>query len=293
LVRLTATIIEGGAERSFRYASLASGLDLVRRLSVSRTSRSPRAPRWIRGRSFRPPCLSMLLASGSLPSLASLPGFRELCPSQGRCPHLCRRYALFALVGIAGEDDLDAPDIPRKDLPRAEPAPPTRGGNGRAFAQRLTQGAQRASAPAAGRHRRDCGRGGIGPLGQARTTFRERTDRPGCQVRRKRPIWPDSRGRRSAPFLRRFLNRTLGLTSQDSPLLKHRGRSLHSQRGCEGAARRTWRLSPPGTASSARRPHATRIISKWPSPNRWGGKSAMSSLCRYAADIIVSCTQTW
>lgn len=30
-----------------------------------------------------------------------------------------RRYALFALVGIAGEDDLDAPDIV------AEPAPPT------------------------------------------------------------------------------------------------------------------------------------------------------------------------
>jgi hypothetical protein len=23
-----------------------------------------------------------------------------------------RRYALFALVGIAGEDDLDAPDLP-------------------------------------------------------------------------------------------------------------------------------------------------------------------------------------
>jgi hypothetical protein len=45
-----------------------------------------------------------------------------------------RRYVLFTLVGIAGEDDLDAPDIPRKELPRAEPAPPTRGGNGRAFA---------------------------------------------------------------------------------------------------------------------------------------------------------------
>lgn len=28
-----------------------------------------------------------------------------------------RRYALFTLVGIAGEDDLDAPDLPVKGLP--------------------------------------------------------------------------------------------------------------------------------------------------------------------------------
>ena len=38
-----------------------------------------------------------------------------------------RRYALFALVGIAGEDDLDAPDV------SLGPAPPTpsAGGNSR------------------------------------------------------------------------------------------------------------------------------------------------------------------
>ena len=30
-----------------------------------------------------------------------------------------RRYALFTLVGIAGEDDLDAPDLELNDQPHA------------------------------------------------------------------------------------------------------------------------------------------------------------------------------
>ena len=44
-----------------------------------------------------------------------------------------RRYALFALVGIAGEDDLDAPDaLVGPPAPDAHPAPvPTPGGKGR------------------------------------------------------------------------------------------------------------------------------------------------------------------
>ena len=35
-----------------------------------------------------------------------------------------RRYALFTLVGIAGEDDLDAPDIAAPVSQRPEPAMP-------------------------------------------------------------------------------------------------------------------------------------------------------------------------
>ena len=34
-----------------------------------------------------------------------------------------RRYALFTLVGIAGEDDLDAPDLPLQSGPVATSAP--------------------------------------------------------------------------------------------------------------------------------------------------------------------------
>jgi ERF superfamily len=41
-----------------------------------------------------------------------------------------RRYALFTLVGIAGEDDLDAPDLAAPASPRAGPAQPAGPANG-------------------------------------------------------------------------------------------------------------------------------------------------------------------
>jgi hypothetical protein len=45
--------------------------------------------------------------------LAGLPGQRDRCPHKmGAALTYARRYALFTLVGIAGEDDLDAPDLP-------------------------------------------------------------------------------------------------------------------------------------------------------------------------------------
>ena len=40
-----------------------------------------------------------------------------------------RRYALFTLVGIAGEDDLDAPDIAAPIAPKSEPAKPKTSGH--------------------------------------------------------------------------------------------------------------------------------------------------------------------
>ena len=52
-----------------------------------------------------------------------------VCPvSETSAPHrmgmaltYARRYALFALVGIAGEDDLDAPDLPVPKVDRSVP----------------------------------------------------------------------------------------------------------------------------------------------------------------------------
>jgi hypothetical protein len=41
-----------------------------------------------------------------------------------------RRYALFTLVGIAGEDDLDAPDLPTPSAKPSDRQKPTQGGNG-------------------------------------------------------------------------------------------------------------------------------------------------------------------
>jgi ERF superfamily len=55
-----------------------------------------------------------------------------------------RRYALFTLVGIAGEDDMDAPDLaapvdrtPDQEGPKANGHPPPNGGQA-LFAQGVT-----------------------------------------------------------------------------------------------------------------------------------------------------------
>ena len=55
-----------------------------------------------------------------------------VCPVAERArPHrmgaaltYARRYALFTLVGIAGEDDLDAPDLPTLSVERWQCRPP-------------------------------------------------------------------------------------------------------------------------------------------------------------------------
>ena len=45
--------------------------------------------------------------------LAGLPGLRDgRAAPDGDALTYARRYALFTLVGIAGEDDIDAPDLP-------------------------------------------------------------------------------------------------------------------------------------------------------------------------------------
>ena len=98
--------------------------------------RSPRCrpPRSIRppASSISPPCLRTRRANGSprIGRSARLP--RPQRPHRmGAALTYARRYALFTLVGIAGEDDLDAPDL-------ISPSQPTPGhdrrpirGNGR------------------------------------------------------------------------------------------------------------------------------------------------------------------
>src|SRR3954451_16108233 len=114
---LTATIYSPfprERDRSFRYASLSSGLDLVRKslgrheIATVQTTSIDDAAGLIR--------LTTTLAHSSGEWLAS---DWPVCPvSETATPHrmgaaltYARRYALFTLVGIAGEDDLDAPDL--------------------------------------------------------------------------------------------------------------------------------------------------------------------------------------
>jgi hypothetical protein len=102
------------ADRSFRYASLASGLDIVRKvlgkheIATVQTTAIDQEAGLIR--------LTTLLAHASGEWVSSE---WPVCPvGETAAPHkmgaaltYARRYALFTLVGIAGEDDLDAPDL--------------------------------------------------------------------------------------------------------------------------------------------------------------------------------------
>jgi hypothetical protein len=119
-----------GAERSFRYAPLSSGLDIVRKtlsqheIATVQTTSIDETAGIVR--------LSTVLAHASGEWIAS--DWPVCAISETAAPHrmgaaltYARRYALFTLVGIAGEDDLDAPDLiaPNTPSPRTE-GPPIR-----------------------------------------------------------------------------------------------------------------------------------------------------------------------
>jgi hypothetical protein len=114
---LTATIRAGrfgDGERSFRYAPLSSGLDIVRKtlgqheIATLQTTAIDHTAGMVN--------LTTTLAHASGEWIAS---DWPVCPiaetanpqRMGAALTYARRYALFTLVGIAGEDDLDAPDI--------------------------------------------------------------------------------------------------------------------------------------------------------------------------------------
>ena len=114
---LTATIRNGRVgegERSFRYAPLSSGLDIVRKtlgqheIATVQTTAIDHTAGMVN--------LTTTLAHASGEWIAS---DWPVCPiaetanpqRMGAALTYARRYALFTLVGIAGEDDLDAPDL--------------------------------------------------------------------------------------------------------------------------------------------------------------------------------------
>jgi hypothetical protein len=137
---LTATITERGAERSFRYASLASGLDLARKALGQQDIAVVQSTALEEGQIM----LTTLLVHASGEWISSL---WPVCAASESSAHVkgaaltyARRYALFTLVGIAGEDDLDAPDIPRQEPSSADRTPPRRAGNGTAYAPPIRDG---------------------------------------------------------------------------------------------------------------------------------------------------------
>jgi hypothetical protein len=114
---LTGTVPSNRADepgRTFRYAPLSSGLDIVRKalgehgIATVQTTSIDRAAQAV--------SLTTMLAHSSgewiasdwpVCALSDMGAPRRM----GAALTYARRYALFTLVGIAGEDDLDSPDL--------------------------------------------------------------------------------------------------------------------------------------------------------------------------------------
>jgi ERF superfamily len=134
---LVATIRPNGpgeAERSFRYAPLSSGLDIVRKtlgtheIATVQTTAIDQTAGIVN--------LTTVLAHSSGEWIAS--DWPVCALSETAAPHrmgaaltYARRYALFTLVGIAGEDDIDAPDLKAPMPPASAAAKPTPVSHGR------------------------------------------------------------------------------------------------------------------------------------------------------------------
>ena len=123
---LSGAIQTQSGQRSFRYASLAAGLDLVRKSLGEHEIAVMQTTAVDRGQIL----LTTLLvhASGEwVSSLWPVCSIAEASPRiKGAALTYARRYALFALVGIAGEDDLDAPDLDVPTEPPSQPEPEIR-----------------------------------------------------------------------------------------------------------------------------------------------------------------------
>src|SRR5947207_3797726 len=101
-------------ERTFRYAPLSSGLDIVRKslgrheIATIQVTAIDKDAGLLR--------LTTVLAHSSGEWISSewpVCPIADIASAQrmGAALTYARRYALFTLVGIAGEDDLDAPDL--------------------------------------------------------------------------------------------------------------------------------------------------------------------------------------
>src|SRR5262245_53238519 len=142
---LTATIRAGrpgGGERSFRYAPLSSGLDIVRKtlgqheIATVQTTALDQTAGLVN--------LTTMLAHASGEWIASdwpVCAIADLAYPQrmGAALTYARRYALFTLVGIAGEDDLDAPDL-QDGAPSSPPSPSPSSDSPRRAAGRIVNG---------------------------------------------------------------------------------------------------------------------------------------------------------
>jgi hypothetical protein len=106
--------VRSDSPHSFRYASLSSGLDIIRKtlggqqIAIAQTTDIDRANGMVN-------LTTVLLHTSGEWISSDWPVCRLSETSaprrMGAALTYARRYALFTMVGIAGEDDLDAPDV--------------------------------------------------------------------------------------------------------------------------------------------------------------------------------------
>src|SRR5712671_3306330 len=124
-------------DRTFRYAPLSSGLDIVRKglgrheIATIQATGIDKEAGLLR--------LTTVLAHSSGEWISSewpVCQISDIASAQrmGAALTYARRYALFMLVGIAGEDDLDAPDLGAAPKPAAELPVPGSPSDGQAAA---------------------------------------------------------------------------------------------------------------------------------------------------------------
>src|SRR5204863_6275582 len=116
----------GQPERTFRYASLAGGLEIVRKTLGQHEIATIQSTAIDRDSGTIKLTTTLAHASGEwiasdwpVCALADLPAPHRT----GAALTYARRYALFTMVGIAGEDDLDAPDLPLQAVDAAVDVP--------------------------------------------------------------------------------------------------------------------------------------------------------------------------
>ena len=116
----------GVRERQFRYAPLSGGLEIVRKTLGRHEIATIQSTAIDRDSGTIKLTTTLAHASGEwiasdwpVCALAELPTPHRM----GAALTYARRYGLFTLVGIAGDDDLDAPDLPLQVGPAAQLEP--------------------------------------------------------------------------------------------------------------------------------------------------------------------------
>src|SRR5262245_27537377 len=115
----------GQTERTFRYAPLSGGLEIVRKTLGRHEIATIQSTAIDRDSGTIKLTTTLAHSSGEwiasdwpVCALADLPTPHRM----GAALTYARRYGLFTLVGIAGEDDVDAPDLPVRPAPQSQSA---------------------------------------------------------------------------------------------------------------------------------------------------------------------------